>query len=808
MKPKFRNLLFSLCTGLAVTSTQAATHTFTVPDAFTTGTGNWSTDAKWNTVPVSDPTTSLVFTLQATGNSQVQTTGAVNDIANPFQLNTLTFNSNPSAGNGSSIVALNISGSPLEFVSNGPTTPVINLNGNRTAGQPVQFNVSSNLVLTNNTLFTGNGTAAFTVSGGISGAGNFTKGGTSKLTLSGTNAYDGTTTISGGILQFTNAASLYNNNTVAGGWTATNIKVANGGILALNVGGAGQFTAANVNTLLTNLSGANGSSTTGFAAGSTLGLDTTGASTTVSGNIVDSTGTGGGALNVTKLGTNTLTLSGANTYTGNTSILQGNLTLAPTAGGMTLGAITATTGGTTNIAAAGNITLTLGGAGTNSITSITETSNANQQLNFTKNTAATWSVGNVNVRQGNTHTVSAGILKLNGTFEWASTNFDRVITVSSTGQLDYNNAGALKTSNGRLRMTGGSMDNTSLAAITTSTHNPGLELAGDWTFIGSNGADSNLNFGTGIVRITGTSGTNRTINVQNANTQLTLGGVISSFTLWNNGNAVPNVPAANGLIKAGAGTLELGGVNSYTGATAVNQGTLVVSGTGSINSSSSLTISSGATFRYNSSTALTVSSITNSGTIAGTGNLNGITLGGTGSVDPGNSPGILTAAATDPTAGLDYNFEFTNATVPTWSNATASVNDVLRLTSATPFTAGLTTANILSVYFNVGSLSGGNVFTGGFYTDNNADFLSSIENASFNYYLANVGGAVTYNGINYDLYTGPLGISFGTVQVGSADFAGGTITDGYVTQFTVVPEPNVAALLGGLGAMLLLRRRR
>jgi autotransporter-associated beta strand protein len=236
------------------------------------------------------------------------------------------------------------------------------------------------------------------------------------------------------------------------------------------------------------------------------------------------------------------------------------------------------------------------------------------------------------------------------------------------------------------------------------------------------------------------------------------------------------------LTKTGAGTQILGGNNSYTGQTLVSQGKLIING------------------------AVASTSVVVNASLGGSGVMANATLSGSGSINPGNSPGIMTASATNPSGGLDYNFEFTAAnTAPTYGNAAASVNDVLRLTNATPFTANLDSANIISLYLNVGSLTQGDVFTGGFYTDNNASFLTAIGSATFQYFLADAGGATTYEGNTYTAYAGPLAFGVSTVAQ-TANFGAGDV-NGYVTQFTAVPEPR-AALLGGLGLLALLRRRR
>ncbi len=105
-------------------------------------------------------------------------------------------------------------------------------------------------------------------------------------------------------------------------------------------------------------------------------------------------------------------------------------------------------------------------------------------------------------------------------------------------------------------ITGGTIDNTSGSARTLS-RNPGMTFGGPVTFAGSNGAASDLNMGTGGVLLT----SNPQVSVTHAATTLTLGGVISGTSF--------------GLGKAGAGTLQLSGTNTYSGATTITNGTLV-----------------------------------------------------------------------------------------------------------------------------------------------------------------------------------------------------------------------------------------
>ena len=97
---------------------------------------------------------------------------------------------------------------------------------------------------------------------------------------------------------------------------------------SINIGGENGFTGTQAGTLLTNLTAAVNSN--GLMAGAIFGLDTANATdaVTVSADMADSKGPGGGAFVLKKYGAGTLQLSGANIYTGQTILDGGTLSVA------------------------------------------------------------------------------------------------------------------------------------------------------------------------------------------------------------------------------------------------------------------------------------------------------------------------------------------------------------------------------------------------------------------------------------------------------------------------------------------------
>lgn len=138
--------------------------------------------------------------------------------------------------------------------------------------------------------------------GSISGTGGLTKSGAGVLTLTGPNTYGGDTTISAGALSIEDTGSLP-------GWNVNGrYTVASGA--TLGVGNA--VSDADLAVML---------GTTNYASGSHVGFDTSAGNRTYANSL-------SGALGLAKIGDNTLTLTNAQAYTGNTRVFGGTLRIA------------------------------------------------------------------------------------------------------------------------------------------------------------------------------------------------------------------------------------------------------------------------------------------------------------------------------------------------------------------------------------------------------------------------------------------------------------------------------------------------
>lgn len=311
---------------------------------------------------------------------------------------------------------------------------------------------------------------------------------------------------------------------------------------------------------------------------------------------------------------------------------------------------------------------------------------------------------------------------------------------------------------------------------------------------------------TGDIVIPGTTGTGRTVELGGTYT----GGVNTMAS---------NVTGERGALrKEGAGTWNLTNTNSYALATTVNAGTLLVSGTGSINSSTGITVDgSGSKFSYTSSTGLSRnvtlatgggffhSGSTNysgtltwtNGTLGGTnwnGNLNNQTVNANRTISPGNSPG--TAVTGDQTWGTSgsYIWEINDATGaegvdPGWDLVSGTGTLTISAMSGNPFTidvTSLTALNISGIAVNFNAASN--------YEWRIADFADPVSGFFADRFAITTGSFT-------NTFDGTFGVVLGT------SVSGGDNTQIYLT-YTAIPEPRTTALLlGGLCVVAILLRR-
>lgn len=103
-----------------------------------------------------------------------------------------------------------------------------------------------------------------------------------------------------------------------------------------------------------------------------------------------------------------------------------------------------------------------------------------------------------------------------------------------------------------------------------------------------------------------------------------LGGASRAFNVTNGVSLFVYVPLTNGAVaKTGSGTMCLGAANRYGGGTTISSGTLALTGNGSINNSTNLTILPGGTFDVSALASYTIGSnatlnASGAGTIQGT----------------------------------------------------------------------------------------------------------------------------------------------------------------------------------------------
>ena len=158
-----------------------------------------------------------------------------------------------------------------------------------------------------------------------------------------------------------------------------------------------------------------------------------------------------------------------------------------------------------------------------------------------------------------------------GTLTLTNSNTYSGGTTLSAGTLNINNANALGAMTGVFTMNGGTIDNTSGAALTTVNYPQAWNA--DLTFTGTN--DLDLGSGPAVMNAS------RQVTTTTAGRTLTVGGTISGATF--------------SLTKAGLGTLTLSGTNTFTGGTTLNAGKLNINSTQALGTAAGVFIINGGT---------------------------------------------------------------------------------------------------------------------------------------------------------------------------------------------------------------------
>ncbi|ODL09724.1 AIDA autotransporter-like protein ShdA [Salmonella enterica subsp. enterica serovar Kentucky] len=602
----------------------------------------------------------------------------------------------------------------------------------------------------------------------IGGTGSVVKSGDKTLTLSGANSYTGGTTISGGTLVASNVEALGSGDVTD---NAT-LELNTGGDFANNIGGTGSVVKSGDKTLT--LSGTNSYTGGTTISGGTLVANNVEALGTgdVTNNATLELNTGGdfdnaisGSGQVVKSGDKTLTLSGANSYSGATTISGGTLIathvnalgtgaidnraslLLDASGQFTVTDLTTESGGNTEI----------GAGSTLQATTLTQKSDSTLTINLNGNTvdpvihaasqvslAGTLDITGVgdvldsdpaSTDDLDTFTLIASDKTIAGDFEKltvAGMDADLADFITVDGRIDdtgkqyelttaltwyADRDDAVTDAHGTFNLTNadGSFAVNTVLENVDATLDPASATGWDGTSLIKQGAGTLIlnaeNTYTGGTTISG--GTLVATNVD----ALGSGDVTDDATLeLNTGGTFDNAIGGSGnVVKSGADTLTLSGSNSYTGGTTISGGTLVASnvealGTGDVTNNATLELNTGGDFINNiGGTGRVEKSGDDTLTLSGSNTYTGGTLISGGTLVASNVEALGTGDVTDnATLALNTGGTFDNA-ISGSGQVVKSGDETLTLSGTNSYTGGTTISGGTLVATNVEALGSGDV---------------------------------------------------------------------------------------------------
>jgi fibronectin-binding autotransporter adhesin len=234
-------------------------------------------------------------------------------------------------------------------------------------------------------------------------------------------------------------------------------------------------------------------------------------------------------------------------------------------------------GGTISGGTSGVTTLNLNGVNTGANAINGNISNGAGHLAVSQSGTASWTLGGTNTYTGGT-TVSGGTLNLTGSLAGSSvtTSGTGVFSESATGVIAGTGTFFTQGSTGTSILAGA---NTYTGATTINAGNLSISADDNLGTDPGSATAGNLVISTGTLTSTAsfTLNSNRGIALGVANGGTGTINVAAGTTLTYNG-IVANGFSANGLVVTGAGTLVLGGMNTYSGSTTISGGSTLSTG--------------------------------------------------------------------------------------------------------------------------------------------------------------------------------------------------------------------------------------
>ena len=597
------------------------------------------------------------------------------------------------------------------------------------------------------------GTANESWAGRMFGTGTFAKTGAGTLTLTGSGGSNtGTLLISEGAVRGTtdtfkrnivNDSQLTFDQTTSGTYAGL---ISGSGNMLLNNSGTITFTGTNTMTGTATVSGGALVATRATAMPlNVVNNATVGFNNTVLGTYAGSI-SGNGSL--TKTNTGTITLSGTNTYSGGTTIEGGKL-IGNTAS--LQGSFQLTSGMLSfNEATSGTFNGSLAGAG-----SIEKLGAGDLTLTGTNTNGGPW-------------TVSAGrLIGTSRSVRGDITNSAAVVfdqSTSGTYAGNMSGAGTLtKLGVGDLLLSG------------SNSFSGGTTLGGGTLALGSAnalGSAGTITFNGGSLQSSASNTADYSARFSNAANQ--------AYRIDTNGQTVTlasNLSSSGGTFtKLGAGTAILGGSNSYTGATTVSGGALVING----------------------SLANSDVTVENLATLGGSGTIDSlVTVEAGGTISPGNSPGLLTVGSLDLQASSTTFMQIIG--VGSTAGIAGTDYDKLAITTA----GGLGYGGTLDLDFaNTATFADGTIFSLFSFSGSPTGTFGSVTST----------GSGSYSGINFTGLGGVWTALFGGQQITFSELTGELR---FQNSSSPVPEIDptsfgsaLTLLIGSLGLLERRARRR